>query len=233
MFTTLVESRPVRHRSISGTITSVVLHGAAIGAAVGLTVTGTVIANPAPEKPPVVIYTPVKPAETPPIARAPSTPATPSAPQVPTRTIIAPVDIPTNIPPVDFSARPIEENERFVIGPGVPGPSRSVGPVIGGPGSVVDETVVERAPQLIGNAPSPRYPSALRESGIAGRVTLRFVIDTLGRAEMGDVITMEATHPLFADAVKNVLFQYRFRAGEVGGRKVRTLVQMPFVFTLR
>ena len=234
MFTTLVESRAVRQRSVSGTITSLLLHAAAIGAAVAFTVTGTTQATePPPYKP--VIFTPVHPA----VVRAvrPHTPSTPTpAPVItaPTRMIIAPVDIPIGIPPVEIGATPITDGDRIVIGPGLPSGTGTVGPSLGLPsGGVVDESAVERAPQLIGNAPTPRYPNALRESGIAGRVVLRFVIDTLGRAEMDGIIPMEASHPQFTDAVKSVLPLYRFRAGEVGGRKVRTLVQMPFVFSLR
>jgi periplasmic protein TonB len=37
---------------------------------------------------------------------------------------------------------------------------------------------------------------------------------------------------LFEDAVKEALRRMRFISAEAGGRKVRQLVQMPFVFTL-
>jgi hypothetical protein len=49
---------------------------------------------------------------------------------------------------------------------------------------------------------------------------------------MGRVQIVEASHPLFADAVRGALARYRFSAGEAAGRKVRTMVQMPFEFTL-
>jgi len=62
---------------------------------------------------------------------------------------------------------------------------------------------------------------------------VRFVVDTMGRAELGDVVIVEATHALFADAVKNALERYRFTPGAVEGRKVRTMVQLPFTFSLR
>lgn len=233
MFTTLVESRAIRQRSISSTIASVALHAVAIGAAVALTVTGTTQATE-PPKPPPIIFTPVRPAVEPaPRPHAP-VPSTPSIPTAPTRTIIAPVDIPVGIPPVDIGATPVTDDRALVIGSGLPVGPATTGPVVGVPaGGVVDESAVDRAPQLVGNAPSPRYPSALRENGISGRVVLRFVIDTLGRAEMDGIIPMEATHAHFTEAVKNVLGFYRFRAGEQGGRKVRTMVQMPFVFTLK
>jgi protein TonB len=73
---------------------------------------------------------------------------------------------------------------------------------------------------------------SLRERGINGHVAVQFVIDTLGRAEMGGLTIVEATDPLFAQSVRTVLPRYRFSPGEVGGQKVRTLVQLPFDFTL-
>ena len=65
-----------------------------------------------------------------------------------------------------------------------------------------------------------------------GRVSLQFVVDTLGHAEMSGLQVVEATDPLFARSVRAMLGRYRFSPGEVGGRKVRTLVQLPFDFTL-
>jgi protein TonB len=70
----------------------------------------------------------------------------------------------------------------------------------------------------------------LRDSGTNGNVVIRFVIDTLGRAELGDVTVVESSHSLFTDAVRAALVDYRFAPGEIGGRKVRTMVQMPFNF---
>jgi protein TonB len=73
----------------------------------------------------------------------------------------------------------------------------------------------------------------LRESGITGRVTVRFVVDTTGRAEVDGMQVIETSHELFSESVRNALGSFRFSAGEIGGRKVRTLVQLPFTFALR
>ena len=85
--------------------------------------------------------------------------------------------------------------------------------------------MVDQVPRMIGSAAPPRYPVVLRESGVPGRVVVRFVVDTMGRAELGDVVIVEATHALFVDTVKNALERYRFTPGAVEGRKVRTMVQ--------
>jgi protein TonB len=97
---------------------------------------------------------------------------------------------------------------------------------------VLDERYVDRAPRVVGQPVSPEFPTSLRERGVNGRVSVQFVVDTLGRAEMSGLRVVEATDPLFARSVRAVLGRYRFSPGEVGGQKVRTLVQLPFDFTL-
>jgi periplasmic protein TonB len=43
---------------------------------------------------------------------------------------------------------------------------------------------------------------------------------------------LKSTHDLFTAAVKSALPQMRFYPAEVGGHKVKQLVQMPFQFSL-
>ena len=43
---------------------------------------------------------------------------------------------------------------------------------------------------------------------------------------------LKSSHDLFTNSVKNALAQMRFYPAEIGGRKVRQLVQQPFNFTL-
>ncbi len=121
---------------------------------------------------------------------------------------------------------------------GRPATTTGIGGLAAGAGApsgesvAVDVAAVDRAPRLIGRPPMPEYPAALRRSGERGRVLLQFVIDTMGRAEMESVVAREATHEAFVEAVRAVLPRYRFSPGEAGGRRVRTLVAMPFEFTL-
>ncbi len=93
--------------------------------------------------------------------------------------------------------------------------------------SQVDKQVV----LLAGNAP-PFYPEALRNSGVEGQVVALFVVDEQGRAEEGSIRFVRSDSPLFEDAVRAALRRMRFAPAEVAGRKVRQLVQMPFLFTL-
>ena len=49
---------------------------------------------------------------------------------------------------------------------------------------------------------------------------------------MASFKVIKSSHDLFTNSVRQVLPQMRFHAAEVGGRKVRQLVQMPFQFSL-
>jgi periplasmic protein TonB len=232
MFTTLVESRSMRARSTKSTMMSVVLHGGVIAAAVAATMPGSVDARPEPMPRDTLIYVTTHRPPPPPSAPIHARPQ-PDAPSAPLPNIPMPTITPTSIPPVDVSAP--ELPAEIIIGrePHTPGSPFGSGPVSSDtPGSVVNLDAVERIPRVLGNAPRPLYPSALRASGMAGNVVVRFVVDTLGRAEMDGFTVVETSHVLFTDAVKNALALYRFSPGEVGGRKVRTMVQVPFTFSL-
>lgn len=144
--------------------------------------------------------------------------------------------IPLYVAMPDRPRQPPLPVEQIVIG----GPGARTAPFFGAggssvlpPGGIADVGVVERIPRILGDAPAPRYPGALRESGVSGRVVARFVVDTLGRVEPDAVVVLEATHALFADAVRSALGLYRFSPGEIGGRKVRTMMEQPFTFTLK
>jgi protein TonB len=43
---------------------------------------------------------------------------------------------------------------------------------------------------------------------------------------------LKSSHELFTQAVKNALPNMRFYPAEVGGKKVKQLVQQPFTFSL-
>jgi protein TonB len=232
MFTTLVESRSIRARSAKSTMASVVLHGAVIAAAVAMTTATRVDAKPEPIKKHDIIYVPID--RHPPKLPQNPIPAQPhSDPSTPLPTIAMPTITPTKLPPIDASVSETPPDQIIIGGPGALTSPYGLKPASAfAPGSVVDVGAVERIPRVIGNPAPPRYPNALRESGVVGAVTVRFVVDTLGRAEMDGLTVVESSHMLFADAVKSALLSYRFSPGEVGGRKVRTMVQVPFTFAL-
>ena len=79
---------------------------------------------------------------------------------------------------------------------------------------------------------SPRYPDMLRQAGVEGEVLAQFVVDTTGRAEPATLKILKSSHDLFIQSVKNALPQMKFIPAEVGGRKVKQLVQQPFSFSI-
>ena len=235
MFNELIESRPKKQRSLGSSMFSVVLHAALIVLVVWATANAgveeirerqeevTFIEMPKNEPPPP------EPEPQPPPPDVVATPPPPKGFQV----LTAPVEIPDVIPEVDLSKA--VTNEDDFSGKGIQGGvARGV---VGGTGPVNTdqpyfEFQVEKPVLARENNPQPRYPEMLRTGGIEGEVLAQFVVDTLGRAEMGTFKVLKESHPLFTTAVRQALPQYRFYAAETGGRKVKQLVQMPFNFTL-
>ena len=235
MLTVLLESHATPSRHLGGTILSTLMHCAAIGAVIALTLPGRDNVGRAPD----IHLTPVHYVRTAP----PTTDVTQqashtndevgSAPREHLPVIDVPEFTPRQLPAIDL-ARPSTTSDRVVIG----GPSRTIpgsgilGTPIGGADGVSEESAVDRAPRVAGRAPEPRYPATLRSAGIEGRVLAEFVVDTLGRAELSTLRFPELANPLFGDAVREALARYRFLPGEVAGRKVRTRVAVPFDFRL-
>jgi beta-lactamase regulating signal transducer with metallopeptidase domain len=92
---------------------------------------------------------------------------------------------------------------------------------------------VEKNAQLLPNQEGPRYPEVLRTAGLEGQVDAQFVVDTSGAVDINTFKCMNTeANPLFVSAVKDVLTRLRFAPAEVGGKKVRELVQQSFYFNI-
>lgn len=91
---------------------------------------------------------------------------------------------------------------------------------------------VAKPAELLPSQPQPQYPQTLREKKIAGNVVVQFVVDTAGQPQMWTLKVLRATHLEFVPAVRSALAQSHFSPAELGGRKVKQLVQMPFEFSL-
>jgi TonB family protein len=79
---------------------------------------------------------------------------------------------------------------------------------------------------------TPSYPAPLRAAKVEGVVLAQFIVDTMGRFEPGTFRVLKSDHGLFTQSVRDALPEMRFAPAEVGGRKVRQLVQQPFTFAL-
>lgn len=233
MLRTLIESRAGRPRRTGGTLVSITLHTALIATAVAVTARATPAPPPPPIAEPVVYTAPVPRAPAPHAPAGPARPPLVTVPRIP-MPVIAPVVVPTHLPPIDprglvADAAWFDANPGPVLAPSGDGRATPAGPA----DSVYDARQVDRAVMPDAGNPAPRYPDRLRAAHVEGWVTVRFVVDTTGRVERGSLEIRSATHPLFADAVRDALRDARYRPAEAGGRRVRQLVEQRFAFTLR
>jgi len=236
MFNNLIESKAQKQKRAGGVVMSAVIHTVLITAAVY----GTLHASEALEKPKAekVEFVTVKKDEPPPPKEQPKPPPPDVVVKAPPpkgfQVLTAPIKIPDVLPDIDLSKK--VTNEEDFTGKGVAG-GVAKGVVGGTPQPVNDnqtyfEFQVEKqvSPQP-GNS-GPRYPDMLRSANVEGEVLAQFVVDTTGRADMSTFKVLKSTHDLFTNSVKATLPNMKFYPAEVGGRKVKQLVQMPFQFNL-
>ena len=94
------------------------------------------------------------------------------------------------------------------------------------------EFQVEQPVGLLAGSPQPKYPAALKEANVEGEVLAQYVVNADGRVDLSTFKVLKATRQEFVDAVRAVLPDMRFSAAEVGGHKVKQLVQQPFTFAV-
>ena len=150
------------------------------------------------------------------------------------QTIAAITEIPTELPPIDLAER---FDPRDYTGVGVEGGVAEGREVDVAPGTVVqyapvyEGTMVEEPPTILVSG-ELQYPTLLRQANIEGRVVLEFVVDPRGRAEVGTIKMISASHPGFLAAARAAVPAMRFSPGRMYGRPVRVWVRVPFDFTL-
>jgi TonB family protein len=88
---------------------------------------------------------------------------------------------------------------------------------------------VERDP----TSTEPEFPKQLLTAGIAGQVTARFVVDTMGVVDMASYTVIQYSRPEFEDAVRGALPGMRFTPATQGGRLVRQWVEQTFHFRVQ
>ena len=226
MLETLLESKSTRKRSTAGAIASVVAHTALIAAAVYATAQARVQPARPLETVHPIYFPPSRPTVSVP------RPATPGQ-QVPAPRPLTfvPPTIEVNTTAIDITELPSRPGD-FITGPStISAPTSGV--ETGSPGTTTFRAdQVEKQVSLVPGSEAPRYPEVLRNSGVEGRVIAEFVVDQRGRAEDASVRFVHSDNNLFEEAVRTALRRMRFIPAEVGGRKVKQLVQMPFVFTI-
>ena len=140
------------------------------------------------------------------------------------QTVVAPTEIPTNIPPINLQEK---FDPKDYSGSGVEG-----GVANGlAPGDVYLESLVEEKPSVLA-APQPPYPELLKQAGIQGRVLIQAIIDTAGRAEPSSIRIIQSPNPAFDPGSRNWILHAQFRPARVHGRAVRVLIQVPLDYRI-
>jgi periplasmic protein TonB len=236
MFDNLIESKASKQKRAGGALLSAGVHAVLItGAVIGTLHASQELSKPKAEK---VEFVQVKKDEPPPPKDEPKPPPPDVVMKAPPpkgfQVLTAPIKIPDVLPDIDLSKK--VTNEEDFSGKGQAG-GIAKGVVGGTPTPLnsnetfFDFQVEKQVAPFPGNS-APRYPDMLRSANVEGEVLAQFTVDTTGRAEMTTFKVLKSTHDLFTNAVKASLPNMKFYPAEVGGKKVKQLVQMPFQFSL-
>jgi protein TonB len=76
----------------------------------------------------------------------------------------------------------------------------------------------------------PQYPFEMRRAGIAGEVTVDFIVDSNG--DVQNAYAIKSSQREFEAAAIQAVSKWKFKPGRKGGRNVNTHMQVPIVFTL-
>jgi periplasmic protein TonB len=236
MFNNLIESKAKKQKRFGGSLASIIVHA---GLVVGLVVVtaNAGIQNEKTKEEKIDFVEVKKDEPKPPEPEKPPPPPDVVVQQPPPKgfqVLTAPIEIPDVIPEIDLSKKATDEADfsgKGVAGGVAKGIEGGKGPVPQGDQPYFDFQVEKPVAMAPGSA-GPTYPDMLRSAGIEGTVLAQFVVDTSGRAEMSTFKALKSDNALFETAVKNALQRMRFLPAEVGGRKVKQLVQQPFQFSL-
>jgi protein TonB len=225
---TLLESRAKKTRSAGGAVASVLGHSVLIAAALYATAQADGLVHRVPDayQPVFMPLVPAGPTADAHHSDKPHNGSSWKPPVVDTR-----INIDVAAPTIDIGAA-LQTAADFSRDPFSNNGGSNGGAAAPGVGGAFDAGQVDRQVSLVAGTQAPRYPETLRASGVEGRVVALFVVDEQGRVEEASIRFAQPGNALFEDAVKVALRRMHFTPAEAGGRKVRQLVQMPFVFTL-
>jgi protein TonB len=229
VFENLIESKQKGQRTIGQTVLSVLVHGAIIFGAVKATQGVAESINNRPIDTTMVFLKAPEPPPPPPDQPPPDVIVSQNPPPKGFQTVVAPTDIPKDIPPVDLNEKPFDPKD--FTGKGVEG-GIAAG-IVGGTGPVTGEVFLEAQlddPVQPISIPTPRYPPVLQSAGIAGAVDLQYVVDTTGHAEPGSFKVLKTTHPAFVEPAKEAISKGVFKPARFKGQPVRQLVQQRISF---
>lgn len=234
MFNQLIESKPKKEKMAGATIVTTILYAGLIGLAVYATADAGIKKDRSSNQSIKFVEIKKEPPKEQPKDKPPPPKEVVIKPPPPKgfQVLRAPVKIDVKIPEIDLSKS--VTNEADFSGKGVKGGIASG--VAGGTAIVTNQTYyeyqVEKPAQAASGNPQPHYPEVLKSSGVEGRVMAQFVVLENGRADMDTFKILSSDNDLFSSSVRNVLPSMRFLPAEIGGKKVKQLVQLPFEFKI-
>ena len=164
MFENLIESKPKAKKSIGQSLVSLLVHGAVIFAAVKVTAGAAETIKDIVADTTMVFLKPPPPPPPPPDQPPPDVVVAANPPPKGFQTVVAPTDIPKDIPPIDLNEKPFDPKD--FTGKGVEG-GIAAG-IAGGTGPVSGEVFLEAQlddPVQPISIPTPRYPPVLQSAG--------------------------------------------------------------------
>jgi protein TonB len=231
VFENLLESKARKQRTFGQTLMSVGLHGLIIFAAVKATQSAAESVKDKPLDTTMVFLKP--PEAAPPPPPPPEQVVVANPPPKGFQTVVAPIDIPKDIPPIDLKQKAFDPKD--FTGKGIEG-GVSTG-VVGGTGpvdvkaEVFTEAELDDPVQQI-NIPTPRYPPVLQSAGIAGSVDVQYIVDTTGHAEPSSFKVLKSTHQAFEEPAREAIMKGVFKPAKFRGKLVRQLVQQRISFKI-
>ena len=93
------------------------------------------------------------------------------------------------------------------------------------------QELVDEKPEVL-SGPQLWYPDRARQAGISGRVLVQAIIGADGRPEPGSVRLIKPVDPFLDAEAMRYVHNATFKPARIGGRAVRTLVNLPIDFTI-
>jgi protein TonB len=143
------------------------------------------------------------------------------------QTVVAPTNIPTNIPPVNLQEH---FDPKDFSGVGVEGGVADG--LVPSSDAVLSVDVVQEKPERLAG-PLPVYPPLLQQAQIEGTVMVQAIIDTMGRVEPNSIKVMSSANPGFNESAKQSVSKSLFRPARVYGKAVRVLIQIPITYSIK
>lgn len=229
MFQVLIASGPQARPGLHRFVLSIGVHVGLIGTAAALARDPSAPTPPAPSEPELLyLAAPPTPPSGPIGSQATPRPSGPLAPTWEPKIGLPdldPVVLPAMVPGVAGLLR----DATLTTGPE---PGLSVGSASVRTPELLTADAVDDPVDII-EQPEPRYPAALAQAQVTGRVELSYIVDTLGVAEPGSLRTLTSTHRAFGAAARASVLASRYRPARLHGSLVRQLVRQTFTFRLR